>query len=81
MLLAEIIANRGKKFEATLQKFLTPEEPEMTPEEQAFLEAQAVQGQPQQGPPQGPPPDVTTVLSQLQQSGQTQGGAQTVSRV
>jgi hypothetical protein len=33
------------------------------------------------GAPAGPPPDITTVLSQLQGSGASKGGIQTVSRV
>lgn len=55
-------------------KFFTPEEPEVSPEEEAFLN--------QGGGQQGPPPDVMTALSQLSQSGGVQGGGvQTVGRM
>jgi hypothetical protein len=60
-----------------LEKFFTAEEPQPSPEEQAMLAA-AAGGPPQPG---GLPPDVTTVLSQLGQSGGIKGGIQTVGRV
>lgn len=60
----------GHPMKKTLQKFFTPEEPQMTDEEAALAQPAA----------QGPPPDITTVLSRLTQGGQAQGGIQTVSR-
>jgi hypothetical protein len=58
-----------------LAKFFTPQEPEIPPEEEAFLDES-------QGGLQGPPPDVMTALSQLSQGGGTQGGGvQTVGRM
>ena len=83
LLLAELIDSGGKNFAQILKKFLTPEEPQISDEEQAFLEAQlqAQQGG-QPGAPQGPPPDVTTVLSQLRQGGSVGGGGvQTVGQL
>jgi len=83
LLLAELIESGGKNFAQILKKFLSPEEPDLSDDEQAFLEAQlqAQQGG-QPGAPQGPPPDVTTVLSQLQQGGGVGGGGiQTVGRL
>ena len=54
-------------------KFFTPEQPEVSPEEQQFLQG---------GQQQGPPPDVMTALSQLSQGGSIQGGGvQTVGRM
>lgn len=61
-----------------IAKFFTPEEPEMSPEEEAFLQ-QGQQGQ--QGAPGGAP-DVMTALTQLSQGGGTAGGGvQTVGRM
>lgn len=83
-LLAEVINNQGKDFESVLKKYLTPDEPELSPEEEAFLQAQGGLGGPGGGDPaqvQGPPPDVTTVLSQLRQGGGLGGGVQTVGQL
>ena len=66
-----------------LAKFFTPEDPEMSPEEQMFLQ-QALAGAAMGGgggAPGGQPPDVTTVLSRLEGSGGAEGGAQTVARL
>ena len=60
----------------TLTKFFTPEEPQVSPEEEEFLG--------EGGPPQAGQqlPDVQTVLSQLSQGGSVGGGGvQTVGRV
>lgn len=58
-----------------IAKFFTPEQPEISPEEEAFLE------QGQQGAPGGAP-DVMTALTQLSQGGGTAGGGvQTVGRM
>jgi len=74
MALIEINQHPDKK-EQVLLKFFTPQEPQMSPEEEQF-----VQG------PGGPeiPGDsrsVSTVLSRLEQSGATEGGVQTVGRL
>lgn len=68
-----------------LDKFFTPEEPQMSPEEEMFLEQQ------QQGAAGGGPfadlfagganPAISTVLSRLEQGGATEGGVQTVSNL
>jgi hypothetical protein len=64
------------KASKEFSKFFTPHEPEIPPEEEAFL---AEQGQ---GQDIGPPPDVMTALSQLSQTGGTAGGGvQTVGRM
>lgn len=60
-----------------MAKFFTPEEPEISPEEEAFLAQSQGQGQ-----GAGPPPDVMTALSQLSQGGGVGGGGvQTVGRM
>lgn len=61
------------KMKSTLRKFWTPEEPSMSPEQEAML------APPVQAAPAGPPPDVQTMLSRLTAAG-PQGGVQTVSR-
>ena len=63
----------------SLKKFFTSDEPQMSPEEEEFLNGP--QGLEALAGGGGPPPDVTTVMSRIQQGGGTQGGAQTVSRV
>ena len=67
-----------------LAKYFTPDEPEMSPEEQMFLQ-QALAGQMGGGGggqiPGQQPPDVTTVLSRLEGSGAAEGGVQTVGRL
>jgi hypothetical protein len=86
-LLAGAAANDPKAFMVAIEalpegeekelfkKFYTPDEPQMSPEQMAM----AGMGAP--AAPAGPPPDITTVLSQLDQGGQTRGGIQTVARV
>jgi hypothetical protein len=59
---------------AILKKFFTPEQPEMSPEEQAM----AQQGAPGEEMAIGPPPSVQSVLTELEASGVTGGGVQTV---
>ncbi len=76
MVLAEIFANPDKAGE-TLLKFYTPQEPQMSPEEE--LMQQGIQGGQGQSPI-GPPPDAQTVLTQLGQNGELRGGVQTVGR-
>ena len=63
--------------QAILRKFFTPQEPQMTPEEQAMAAGQPA------GPPGselnlGPGPTVQTVLSEMEQTGGVGGGVQTV---
>jgi hypothetical protein len=72
------IADDPANRQDTLKKFFTPQEPQMSPEEEAMMAAQSMGGG---GAPAGPPPDVATVLSQIEASGQTQGGVQTVGRL
>lgn len=66
----------GKDSDQVIRKFFTPQEPEMSPEEQAML------GAGQAGPMVPPQPeDVTTLLTRLQSDGDVQGGLQTVQRM
>lgn len=77
MLAAEALPE-GDPMKELAMKYFTPQGEEMSEEEQAQA------GQPPEGPPVGPgggPADITTVLSQLGQSGAIKGGLQTVSRV
>lgn len=76
MALIEIAEDPKNKME-TLKKFFTPEEPEMSPEEEAMA-AGMMGGGPQAA---GPPESVATVLSRLEQSGGTEGGVQTVGQL
>lgn len=62
----------GDPLKELAMKFFTPQDPQMSEEEEAMVG--------QGGPQGGRPPDITTVLSQLSNSG-TKGGIQTVSRV
>lgn len=71
MAMVQILDNPDKAVEV-LKKFFTPEEPQISPEEEA-LAAQGLGGG-----EQGPSPDVTTLLSRLTLDGNTQGGVQTV---
>ena len=63
----------------SLKKFFTSDEPQMSEEEEAFLNGP--QGLEALGGGGGLPPDLTTVMSRLQQGGGTQGGAQSVARL
>lgn len=59
-----------------LAKFYTPQEPQMSPEEEAMV------APPADAPPlPSEPPDVATVLSRLTGAGEVQGGVQTVGRL
>ena len=73
MALVEILDNPSEAS-TILKKLFTPEEPEMSPEEQAMIAGGGVPGQ--EGG--GPPPAVQTILSQMEAPG---GGAQTVGRM
>ena len=61
------------------KKFYTPDDPQMSPEEEELLNGP--QGLEALAGGGGLPPDVTTVLSRLSAGGSPEGGAQTVSRV
>lgn len=62
-----------------LRKFFTPQQPEMSPEEQQMMGAMGMPGG--EGLIPEAPPDVQTVLSQMEQGGGIQGGVQTVGRM
>ena len=86
--LVELYKN-PEKVEEILDKFYTPEDPQLNPEEEEFL------GQGQEDPlaglfggggggggaPGGTPPGVQTVLSRLELSGGAEGGSQTVQSI
>ncbi len=59
-----------------LAKYFSPEEPSLSPEEQALL----MQQQGGTGAPVGPPPPVTTTLSRIESGGGAELGVQTVAR-
>jgi hypothetical protein len=61
-----------------LRKFFTPEEPQLTPEQQAMIGGGPGGPMPPQAAELGPGPTVQTVLSELEASGATGGGVQTV---
>ncbi|MDX1744488.1 MAG: hypothetical protein R3324_01005 [Halobacteriales archaeon] len=70
------IKKNPEKFDEIIDKWFTPDEPEVSEDESGFVE----------GPPQnpfgdGPPPDVQTVLSRLEQGGDIAGGVQTVGQL
>lgn len=81
MALVEIHNSPGQ-LEKILSKFYTPEEPEMSPEEQMMAMAMMGGGGPPGGaaPMGGPPEGVSTVLSRIL-GGEASSGAQTVTRV
>lgn len=82
MALVEIYANPDD-MEKVLKKFYTPEDPEMSPEEQMMAAGMGAPGMGPGGPAPdigGPPPAVATVLSRIM-GGQTDMGAQTVGRI
>lgn len=72
MVLVQILDKPDQTVEI-LKKFFTPQEPEMSPEEQAMA---AAGGQEEMS--LGPPPNVQSVLSELEASGVVGGGVQTV---
>lgn len=72
--LVEIMANGTNKVEI-LRKYFTPEEPELTPEDQMALAA-LTQG----GPSPVQPEPVSTVLSRIERTGSPDVGVQTVAR-
>ena len=74
MIMVEIMDKPDKTVEI-LKKFFTPEDPQMSPEEAAM----AGQGGAELEGGGGPLPQVQTVLSELEASGRTGGGVQSVS--
>lgn len=81
MALVEINKNPDNTV-TILDKYFTPNEPQMTPEEAAMQAGGMVPGAPPGAVPGGgdigPPPTVQTVLAQLEAGGQAKGGVQTV---
>lgn len=73
MALVEIV-DRPQDTIKILKKFFTPQEPQMSPEEQMMAAGAGEAGMGLSGPP----PDVQTVLSRLTGGGQAEGGVQTV---
>jgi hypothetical protein len=80
--LVEIMRDPSKQDEI-LAKYFTPQEPQVSPEEQQQLAAMAagMGGGAPPLPPGAPRPPASTVLSQVDQQGAVKGGAQTVGRV
>ena len=60
----------------TLKKLFTPQEPQMSPEEEAMMQQQGMGGP--EGATTGPPPAVQTVLAQMEAEG---GGVQSVGQM
>jgi hypothetical protein len=78
--LVEIVA-KPQDTNKILLKYFTPQEPEMSPEEQMAMMQLQAGGQGQgQGPMGGPPPPVSTVMSRIM-GGQAEGGVQQVARI
>lgn len=73
--LGEIVVN-PKEMREIIAKWITPQEPQVSPEEQAAMAQMG--GGPQQ---EGPPPDIATVLSRLEMAGSAEGGVQTVGQL
>ena len=80
MALVEILEDPSSITEI-LAKFYTPEEPEMSPEEQMMAAGMAGGGGPQGAGGGAPPEAVSTVLSRLMSGGQADAGVQTVGRL
>ena len=76
MALVEIL-DKPSDAVTTLKKLFTPQEPEMSPEEQAMMQAQGMGG-PGGEMGTGPPPAVQTILSQMESPG---GGAMSVGQM
>lgn len=72
------IHDKPKQLGRVLAKYFTPKEPQLSPEEEAFLQQQNAGGQPS---PQGPLPSVSTILSRLSPTGGAEGGVQTVNTI
>lgn len=64
-----------------LAKFFTPQEPQLSPEEEQFLGQGGAGGPGGPGGVGGPPEDVSTVLSRLESGGGIDAGVQTVGRL
>lgn len=75
------LKKRPDQSDSILAKFFTPAEPQPSPEEAQMMGQAPVPGQPGAGGEElemGPGPTVQTVLSELEASGVTGGGVQTV---
>ena len=75
MALVEIM-DEPKEVVTTLKKLFTPQEPQMSPEEEAMMQQQGM-GEPE-GAATGPPPAVQTILAQMEAEG---GGVQSVGQM
>jgi hypothetical protein len=73
MVLVEIM-DKPDQTVTILKKFFTPQEPQMSPEEEQMAQA----GGPPGATGMGPGPSVQSVLTELEGSGTTGGGVQTV---
>jgi hypothetical protein len=71
------IMDKPSEATKTLKKLFTPQEPQMSPEEQAMAQAGMGGGAPDEMT-QGPPPAVQTVLAQMESPG---GGVQSVGQM
>ena len=76
MALVDIMKKPGDADKILTQLF-TPEDPQMTPEQQAMME-QGMGGPGGEGIEAGPPPAVQTILSQMESAG---GGVQSVGQL
>ena len=74
------IMNHPAETNNILAKFFTPDEPQMSAEEEQFAQP-PMPGMPGGAMPEGAPPDAQTVLSRLMLGGEVAGGAQTVAPV
>ena len=62
----------------TLKKIFTPQEPQMSPEEEAMMAQGGMGGGAPQAVEGGPPPAVQTILAQMESAG---GGVQSVGQM
>jgi hypothetical protein len=78
------IVDKPQNATKILLKYFTPQEPEMSPEEQMAMAQMMGQGQGMGGGPQGPmggqPPPVGTVMGRIM-GGQAEGGVQQVAQI
>jgi hypothetical protein len=75
------IGNNPSQRRQILAKYFTPQDPQLSPEEQQALMAQQMPGLPPGAPmtaPMDQPPNVTSVLSRVEANGGTDAGVQTV---
>jgi hypothetical protein len=76
--LVEIMDKPEDKAEI-LKKYFTPQEPEMSPEEEAFAQPPMMPGA--EGMPPGMPPPISTAMSRIEGGGAAEAGVQTVGRL